>query len=180
MRWIRAAGGRGLAGLLDGLYRRGHRRQRAPSPTAELSINPAAGALTVTFVAKSSGFPSPVVSYAWNFGDGHTATTSIPTVTHSYASASTFRRLGHRKRRQPRLGERVRHPEAHEMHAREPVLHRVAEWRQRRQPAQGARADRPVDAGGGKPLRGTVPGGELRTLKSRQRPRLPTPASSGA
>jgi hypothetical protein len=58
--------------------------------TAELSINPAAGVLTVTFVAKSTGFPSPVVSYIWNFGDGHTTTTSTPAVSHTYASASTF------------------------------------------------------------------------------------------
>jgi PKD domain len=59
-------------------------------PTAELSINPVAGALTVAFVAKSTGFASPVVSYTWNFGDGHTVTTSTPTVSHTYPSAATF------------------------------------------------------------------------------------------
>jgi hypothetical protein len=63
----------------------------SPAATAELSINPSPGALTVAFVARSTGFPSPVVTYTWNFGDGHTATTSTPAVTHTYASAATFR-----------------------------------------------------------------------------------------
>jgi PKD domain len=59
-------------------------------PRAELSINPAKGALTVTFVAKATGFPSPVVSYVWKFGDGHTAMTSTRTVSHTYPSAARF------------------------------------------------------------------------------------------
>ncbi len=89
MRWIRAAA---AAVLLVGWTAPivGAPASASTVATAELSINPAAGALTVTFVAKSSGFPSPVVSYTWNFGDRHTATTSTPTVTHIYASASTF------------------------------------------------------------------------------------------
>jgi hypothetical protein len=59
-------------------------------PTAGLSINRTGDGLTVKFVAQSSGFSSPVDSYAWKFGDGESATTSTPTVTHTYASASTF------------------------------------------------------------------------------------------
>jgi hypothetical protein len=60
------------------------------SPEAAFSIDPAQPALTVKFVAKSAGFPVPVSSYQWSFGDGHSATTSANTVTHTYPSASTF------------------------------------------------------------------------------------------
>jgi hypothetical protein len=60
------------------------------SPRASLSINPAQDRLTVTFVAQSSGFSSKVVSYAWTFGDGASATTSSSTVTHTYARPSTY------------------------------------------------------------------------------------------
>jgi hypothetical protein len=60
------------------------------APKAGFSINPAAGALTVTFVAEASGFPAPVVSYAWTFGDGRSKKTSKPTVTHTYPSPSVF------------------------------------------------------------------------------------------
>ncbi len=31
-----------------------------------------------------------IVQYDWNFGDGHTATTSTPIITHTYAQAGTF------------------------------------------------------------------------------------------
>jgi hypothetical protein len=60
------------------------------SPKAGLSIMAAGNNQTVTFVARSSGFSSPVDSYAWTFGDSESTTTSTPTVTHTYASASTF------------------------------------------------------------------------------------------
>jgi PKD repeat protein len=60
------------------------------SPKAGVSMMAAGNGLTVTFVARSSGFSSPVESYAWTFGDGESTTTSTPTVTHTYASASTF------------------------------------------------------------------------------------------
>jgi hypothetical protein len=89
MRWIRAVAAAVLLACWTGSVV-GAPASASIVPTAELSINPAAGALTVTFVAKSSGFPTPVASYTWNFGDGHTATTSTPTVTHTYALASTF------------------------------------------------------------------------------------------
>jgi hypothetical protein len=60
------------------------------SPQAAFSIDPAHPALTVKFVAKSAGFPVPVSSYQWSFGDGQSATTSTNTVTHTYPAASTF------------------------------------------------------------------------------------------
>jgi len=60
------------------------------NPKAGLSINAAQGELTVTLVARSSGFSSAVDSYAWTFGDGQRETTSTPTVTHTYPAASTF------------------------------------------------------------------------------------------
>ena len=60
------------------------------SPEAGLSINPAKGALSVTFVAASAGFSGPVVSYRWTFGDGGSATTSREVVTHRYRSAGRF------------------------------------------------------------------------------------------
>jgi hypothetical protein len=63
----------------------------ASTPKAEISINPAEGALTVTFTARSTGFPSAVVSYEWTFGDGTMATTSSHEVVHRYPSAGDFR-----------------------------------------------------------------------------------------
>ncbi|MGO9197205.1 MAG: PKD domain-containing protein [Acidimicrobiales bacterium] len=62
----------------------------AGDPTAELSINPAHRALTVTFIASSVDFPAPVVSYEWTFGDGKSKETKTRTVSHTYPSASTF------------------------------------------------------------------------------------------
>lgn len=59
-------------------------------PKAGLSVNAPRQGLTVTFVARSSGFSSPVDSYAWTFGDGEQTTTSTPKVTHRYPAAATF------------------------------------------------------------------------------------------
>jgi PKD repeat protein len=59
-------------------------------PEAAFSIDPAQPALTVKFVAQSEGFPAPVSSYHWSFGDGRKATTAKNTVTHTYPSASAF------------------------------------------------------------------------------------------
>jgi hypothetical protein len=44
----------------------------------------------VTFIAEASGFAGAVTSYRWTFGDGASQTTSVNTVQHTYASASTF------------------------------------------------------------------------------------------
>jgi hypothetical protein len=75
----------GIAGLTGA-----SRATAASSPMAELSINPSSGALTVSFVAKSTGFPSPVNFYVWSFGDGHTRGCNCRTVTHTYSSTTTF------------------------------------------------------------------------------------------
>ena len=64
---------------------------RAADPgTAELSISPASHSLSVRLVANSTGFPAPVVSYLWKFGDGKSKTTSTPTVVHAYPSTGRF------------------------------------------------------------------------------------------
>jgi hypothetical protein len=42
--------------------------------------------LTQNFVATPSG----ATAYAWKFGDGGTATTAVPTVSHTYGSAGTY------------------------------------------------------------------------------------------
>jgi len=62
----------------------------AGGATAELSINAGSDPLTVNFVANSTGFPAPIVSYSWKFGDGQSATTTDPTVVHTYASTGEF------------------------------------------------------------------------------------------
>jgi PKD repeat protein len=60
------------------------------SPEAEISITPANGALAVTFTARSTGFPSAVVSFKWTFGDGAATTTTSHVVTHQYARTARF------------------------------------------------------------------------------------------
>ena len=45
---------------------------------------------SVTFVANATGSAVPVASYAWNFGDGTTVTTSGNQVTHVYTDPGTF------------------------------------------------------------------------------------------
>jgi hypothetical protein len=59
-------------------------------PKAALSIKASPERLAVTFVAQSSGFSSRVVSYDWTFGDGASAKTASSTVTHTYATPSTY------------------------------------------------------------------------------------------
>ena len=61
------------------------------APEAQLSVTPAAAGSPTSFDASASVAPSsPIASYAWNFGDGHTATTTSPTTTHTYSSSGTF------------------------------------------------------------------------------------------
>jgi PKD domain len=62
----------------------------AGTPKAALSISPNSGSLGVKFQAMSGGFPSPVVSYTWTFGDGVSAAGPAKTVTHQYAKPGTF------------------------------------------------------------------------------------------
>jgi PKD repeat protein len=62
----------------------------ATPATAELSLRTAPEPLSVTFVAKSTGFSAPVVSYLWKFGDGTSTTTSKPEVVHAYPTTGRF------------------------------------------------------------------------------------------
>lgn len=60
-------------------------------PTARLTVIPAPPqSATVLDASRSDDVDGKVVSYRWDFGDGHTATTSQPTVTHVYATAGTY------------------------------------------------------------------------------------------
>ncbi|MFV8367925.1 PKD domain-containing protein, partial [Flavobacterium sp. XS1P27] len=42
---------------------------------------------TVNFTSTTNGGTAPYVSYVWNFGDGTSTTTTIPTVTHTYTTS---------------------------------------------------------------------------------------------
>ena len=57
-----------------------------------LSVGPSPGTVdqVVTFTATATGTTVPIASYAWNFGDGTTVTTSGNTVNHVYTSADTY------------------------------------------------------------------------------------------
>ncbi|MFI7589617.1 PKD domain-containing protein [Spongisporangium articulatum] len=59
------------------------------APTAALSYT--AKYRTVSFTAAGSADPDgTIASYAWDFGDGSTATTTDPTTTHAYATTGSF------------------------------------------------------------------------------------------
>jgi YVTN family beta-propeller protein len=58
-------------------------------PTAVLTAT-TSGATTSFDASGSATGGSPIVSYAWNFGDGNTATTTTPTETHAYTSTGTY------------------------------------------------------------------------------------------
>jgi hypothetical protein len=64
-------------------------------PTVSLGVNVVGCAggggatATATFIATLSP-PLAGCTYHWNFGDGATTTTSVPTVTHNYATSGTF------------------------------------------------------------------------------------------
>jgi YVTN family beta-propeller protein len=75
-----------------------------PQPTFEMAITPdLAPVASFTFNAAAHGSAtafnasatvarsSPVATYAWNFGDGHSATTVVPTTSHVYATAGTYK-----------------------------------------------------------------------------------------
>ena len=54
-------------------------------PTASLAASTTGSTTTFNATASVPG-SSPIVSYAWDFGDGHTATTSSATTAHTYAT----------------------------------------------------------------------------------------------
>jgi YVTN family beta-propeller protein len=61
------------------------------APVASLSVTPAPHGSPTSFNASASTVEfGTISSYAWNFGDGHTATTPTPTTTHTYASAGSY------------------------------------------------------------------------------------------
>jgi PKD repeat protein len=61
------------------------------APTASFTTGAGVSDSPTSFDASASSAPvGTVAAYAWNFGDGATATTSDPTITHTYASAGTY------------------------------------------------------------------------------------------
>jgi YVTN family beta-propeller protein len=59
------------------------------APSANLSAS--TSGMTTSFDASASvPGSSPIVTYAWNFGDGNTQSTTTPTTTHTYATNGTY------------------------------------------------------------------------------------------
>ncbi len=58
-------------------------------PTAALTAS-TTGATTSFDASGSVAGTSPIVSYAWNFGDSDTAVTTTPTESHTYAGSGTY------------------------------------------------------------------------------------------
>jgi len=61
------------------------------APTAAFSATPAPPGSPTSFDASASSSPvGTIASYAWDFGDGKTQSTSSPTISHTYSSAGTY------------------------------------------------------------------------------------------
>ena len=114
--WLRAAqnfatGGKGIVGLkrgpdgnlyylaftsdtlrLDAIRRIRYTGSSNQRPTAQISVSPLSGSLNTVYTFSAVGSTDPEnnvpFSYFWDFGDGITATTTTPTITHTYASAT--------------------------------------------------------------------------------------------
>ena len=66
--------------------------QSDQAPTARLSVvTAAAGRKTVLNASKSTSPDGKIIRYSWNFGDGTSAVTRTPIVTHVYARAGSYR-----------------------------------------------------------------------------------------
>jgi PKD repeat protein len=60
------------------------------APTARFT--PTTSGATVTLDASASSSPvGSIATYAWDFGDGQTQTTTSPTISHTYATSGTFK-----------------------------------------------------------------------------------------
>jgi PKD repeat protein len=60
-------------------------------PTADLTASPTSGAAPLTVNFNGSGSSDPEddpLTFLWDFGDGQTATTTIPTASHDYAAGN--------------------------------------------------------------------------------------------
>jgi YVTN family beta-propeller protein len=61
------------------------------APVAQLSVTPGAAGSPSTFDSSASTVKfGTIVKYAWSFGDGATAVTETPTITHTYLSPGTY------------------------------------------------------------------------------------------
>jgi YVTN family beta-propeller protein len=61
------------------------------APVAHLSVTPAPAGSATTFDASASTVAfGTIATYAWNFGDGSSATTTTPTTAHTYSSHGKF------------------------------------------------------------------------------------------
>jgi hypothetical protein len=64
-------------------------RSASPRPSFSAPATTAVGH-PVTFDASASFDPNAITGYRWNFGDGQTRTTTIPTVSHTYHTIGTL------------------------------------------------------------------------------------------
>ena len=61
------------------------------APVARLTVTGSALGIATEFDASASTVAyGGIASYAWNFGDGNTATTTTPTTSHTYAAVGTY------------------------------------------------------------------------------------------
>ncbi len=82
-----------LAGKTDYVWANYTVDSAAVPPVAAISASPMSGSapLAVSFDGSASYDPDgSIVSYAWDFGDGATATTAAATTSHAYTSGGTF------------------------------------------------------------------------------------------
>src|SRR5581483_6974445 len=60
-------------------------------PVASFTVTPAIAGSTTTFDASASTAPSsPIMSYAWTFGDGEGALSAHPTASHVYTTPGSY------------------------------------------------------------------------------------------